>query len=152
MTRLGSFVLSSGLVCFASSLGCSSTPTANEGNRAPQALDDAAESQHGVAIDIDVLANDSDPDGDSLAVGHINGSVSGSATLNADQTIHFEPEAGFEGSARFHYTAVDGRGGEDTATARISPRRATWRTISVARSPCSPSARIAKPRKALRMR
>ena len=37
-------------------------------NAAPTAVDDSASTKEGVAISIDVLRNDSDPDGDTLTV------------------------------------------------------------------------------------
>lgn len=88
-------------------------------NRPPVAKDDSASTQAGVTINsIDVLSNDSDPDGDSLSVTGVGG-VSpggGSVSLNGS-SISFTPAPGFSGEASFSYTVSDGNGG--TATGMV---------------------------------
>ncbi len=74
-------------------------------------------------IDIPVaklLANDYDPDGDTLTVASVFGSEHGVATLDGNGNVHFVPEADFSGVASFQYTINDGQGGQDTATVYIS--------------------------------
>ena len=68
---------------------------------------------------IRVLDNDSDVDGDKLTISQIDGKdvtvgkpidvANGTATLNADGTITFTPDADYNGPAKFTYTATDGR-------------------------------------------
>ncbi len=56
-------------------------------NQPPVAVDDEATTAADVAVVIDVLANDWDPDGDPLAVIAVTDPASGSAGINADYTI-----------------------------------------------------------------
>ncbi len=66
-----------------------------------------------------LLANDSDADGDPLAITAVSGAVNGTVSL-AGTTITFTPTAGFQGNASFVYTVSDGRGGSDTATVFVT--------------------------------
>lgn len=81
----------------------------------PVAANDATTTLQDTPVMIDVLANDSDPDGDTLSV--INASVprTGSVIINSDDTITYTPNAGFLGTDTFRYTISDGNGGTDTA-------------------------------------
>ncbi|TCJ17987.1 retention module-containing protein [Parasulfuritortus cantonensis] len=88
------------------------------GDDTPVAGDDHATTNEDTAVTIAVLANDSDVDGDPLTIVKIAGtsvqpgdsvSVShGIATLNADGTITFTPEANYFGDTSFTYTISDG--------------------------------------------
>jgi len=95
------------------------TVTAVVGNNAPIATDDTAQTDEDVAVDIDVLVNDSDPDGDTLEVTAAT-SADGTVVINADETLTFTPAAGFTGSATISYTIDDGNGGTDTATVAVT--------------------------------
>ncbi len=92
--------------------------TISAANRPPRARDDSASTLVGVTINsIDVLGNDSDPDGDTLtitSVGAVTGA--GSVSLNGS-TISFTPGAS-AGTDLFSYTISDGKGG--TASAVVS--------------------------------
>ncbi|WP_299590091.1 tandem-95 repeat protein [uncultured Tateyamaria sp.] len=83
-------------------------------NDAPEAEDDAATTPFNTAVDIPVLANDSDVDGDPVRVTEAT-SPDGDVTINADGTLTFEPTPGFEGPATISYTITDDNGGFDTA-------------------------------------
>lgn len=98
------------------------TVTASTGtNQPPVALDDNGVVFKGEAGDIDVLANDSDPDGDPLSIVSVNHTGPGIAeiTINPDNTIHYRSIHGFSGHDFFEYTISDGRGGTATATVRV---------------------------------
>ena len=83
-------------------------------NTTPVATDDDAQTDEGVAVTVDVLANDSDPDGHALAVDTVSDPANGTATTNgADVT--YTPDPGFVGVDTFTYTVTDGRGGSDEA-------------------------------------
>ena len=72
------------------------------------------------AVTIDVLSNnDSDIDGDSLAV------TSASApmvpyTINVDGTLEYTPNANFNGTDTISYEIADGNGGTSIATVTVS--------------------------------
>ncbi|MCB1909833.1 MAG: retention module-containing protein, partial [Rhodocyclaceae bacterium] len=97
------------------------TITVNEvANRAPDAVDDGPLStdEDTPLAGIDVLANDSDVDGDALTVVSAS-SPDGSVTINADNTLDFAPNPDFHGPTTIQYTIEDGNGGSDSATVTI---------------------------------
>ena len=89
-------------------------------NQPPVAVDDsvtvAEDSENNV---IDVLVNDSDPDGDQLNVTQAT-SENGTVTINADGTISYTPNANFSGTDIITYTISDGNGGTATATVTVT--------------------------------
>ncbi|MEM9148948.1 MAG: SdrD B-like domain-containing protein, partial [Cyanobacteria bacterium P01_F01_bin.3] len=103
-------------------------------NSAPNATDDSEMTEFNTAVNINVLGNDSDPDGDPLSVTSIDGqSVSvgdsidvgnGTATLLNNGQISFDPDAGFTGNETFSYHVSDGNGGEDTANVSVQVKEA----------------------------
>ncbi len=95
------------------------TVTVTPVNDAPVAADDAALAAEDTPTAIEVKANDSDVDGDSLDVTAVT-QGSGTVTLNADDTITYTPGANFNGTDTFTYTLSDGNGGTDTATVVVT--------------------------------
>jgi|GEM_PF-1797645 len=90
-------------------------PVLND-NVPPIANDDAAVTDEDVSVLIDVLANDSDPDGDALQV--IDASVDlGSVFIQSNNQINYVPDNNFFGSAVISYTIYDGNG--HTASAQV---------------------------------
>jgi phage gp45-like len=93
----------------------------NVSNDAPLAVDDLVTAQG--PITIDVLANDSDPNGDRLQVTLLtapNG-ISGSVLLNPDgKTILYTPKSGFLGKESFNYIVGDGKGGLKNANVQVT--------------------------------
>jgi subtilisin family serine protease len=88
-------------------------------NSAPNAVDDFAETQQNTPTTIDVLANDTDPDGDTLSVTGVTQPANGTAAENPDNAVTYTPNAGFTGTDTFTYTIGDGRGGSDTANVTV---------------------------------
>ncbi|MEO1568863.1 MAG: Ig-like domain-containing protein [Pseudomonadota bacterium] len=86
-------------------------------NTPPTAVDDAAVSD-GSAITANVLANDSDVDGDTLNVVAVTTPANGAASVEGNQ-IRYTPDAGFSGTDVLTYTIDDGQGGSDTATLSV---------------------------------
>ena len=101
-------------------------------NRPPEARDDATDVVNGGSTTVSVLLNDSDPDGDPLAVSILSSADSslGSTSLNPNKSISFTAAPGAAGTAVITYQVTDG---ELTATAalRINVR------------PCSESSPVA---------
>lgn len=89
-------------------------------NRAPVAAADAARTTPGSAVAVAVLANDSDPDGDTLSVTAVSTPAHGTAVKNADGTVTYTPAAGYVGADSFTYTVSDGRGGTATGTVTLT--------------------------------
>lgn len=92
-------------------------PAANP-NGAPVANDDTVQTIIGTPVVIDVLANDSDPDGDSLTISTVGGASHGSVEI-VNGNLRYVPEAGFQGMDVFSYTVEDGNGGSDTASVTV---------------------------------
>ena len=88
-------------------------------NTPPVAVDDAVATQRDQPITINVLANDSDADGDPLTVSAIGAPLHGAATTDG-QTITYTPNPNFVGVESFTYTILDGRGGAATAIVTVT--------------------------------
>ena len=88
-------------------------------NRDPNAVDDSATTQTGVAITISVLGNDNDPDGDTLSISAITQPANGAVVIQGT-SVRYTPNAGFVGTNTFTYTASDGNGGSDVATVTVN--------------------------------
>ena len=90
-------------------------------NGVPVAIDDSVSTPEGTAVVIDVLGNDTDPDGDSLTVSSVGNAVPGIATINATGTaITYTPPASFSGQVGFNYVISDGNGGTATASVVVT--------------------------------
>ncbi|HET9666586.1 MAG TPA: Ig-like domain-containing protein, partial [Desertimonas sp.] len=93
--------------------------TVNPVNDAPVAVDDAATTDQDVAVDVDVLANDLDVDGDTLAVASFVQGANGTVELVAGK-LRYTPDAGFSGTDSFTYRASDGSAESNLATVAIT--------------------------------
>ena len=94
---------------------------AADSNQAPVAVNDDGGVLKGYDTDIDVLANDSDPDGDALTVIAVEHTGPGNATItiNSDNTVHYQSIHGYSGNDTFEYTISDGHGGTAKATVTV---------------------------------
>jgi hypothetical protein len=100
------------------------TLTAGVPNKVPDAVDDSASTAFQAAVEINVLANDTDPDGDALTVTATSAPGNGTAAI-ANGKVTYTPNAGFTGTDTFTYTISDGKGGTDTATVSVAVGSAT---------------------------
>ena len=85
-----------------------------------------------------LLANDTDPEGDTLTITKLQGvdltdtahlpanvyaadktTVIGTVTVNSTGDVVFNPATNYDGQASFTYTVSDGHGGTDTATVNV---------------------------------
>jgi hypothetical protein len=89
-------------------------------NHPPVAQPDSATTTRGTKVAIDVLANDSDPDGDALAVVSFTKGANGKVTTGTSSKLSYSPAAGFMGTDTFGYTISDGRGGMATAAVSVT--------------------------------
>ena len=97
------------------------TPT----NTAPTAVDDTSSTDEDTAVDINVVANDTDVDGDTLSLTQVTTPSNGAATIAASSTttVTYTPGTGFVGTDSFTYTVSDGTGTDtdtDTGTVTIT--------------------------------
>lgn len=77
-------------------------------NQAPIAYNDAAVTDINTPVNINVTANDSDPENLPFNITEIlNGPVSGTAEINEDGTVTYTPDMDFEGYDSFSYVICD---------------------------------------------
>jgi alpha-tubulin suppressor-like RCC1 family protein len=76
------------------------------GNHIPSPVPDSVDTTPGVALDIDALANDTDPDGDALTITGVGPTVNGTASVVAGQ-VHYVPAPGCHDET-FSYDVSDG--------------------------------------------
>ncbi len=113
------------------SLGSGSAYVFRQGvnsNTPPQAANDSFETEQDTSLTTtDVLANDIDPDGDTLSIIQVdaNSDQGGSVNDNGNGTFTYTPPAGYSGGDSFNYTVSDGRGGEAQATVYVTVQAAT---------------------------
>ncbi len=88
-------------------------------NDAPEASDDTATTDEDTAVTIDVLANDTDVENDTLVVQSVTQPSNGTVTNNSTN-VSYTPNTGFSGTDTFTYTVTDGNGGTDTATVSVA--------------------------------
>lgn len=88
-------------------------------NRPPNAVDDALLATEDTASSLNVLANDSDPDGDPISV---VGTTTGShgAVNCVSGVCTYTPAADYNGTDSFTYTISDGRGASDSGTVNVT--------------------------------
>jgi hypothetical protein len=99
-------------------VGATPDPSAPGPNTAPSAVADNFTTTEGSSQRLNVLSNDSDPDGDTLVVSEIFSVPNGAVRFNNDGTLQYFPNEGFEGLDQFIYRVADVAGG--TADAQVT--------------------------------
>jgi uncharacterized repeat protein (TIGR01451 family) len=96
-------------------------------NQPPVAEPDQAATLPGVAVDIPVMANDHDPEGNGISLSAVPAASQQGAglSLNGDGSVHYVPVGGFHGVDTFSYTIADSEGataqGEVQVTVNTPP-------------------------------
>jgi hypothetical protein len=90
-------------------------------NDAPNAVNDAAATERNTTVTLNVLANDSDPDGDDLVISDYEATSAEDGVVSCTNAgaCTYTPPTNFVGADTFPYTAGDGKGGTDTATVTV---------------------------------
>ncbi|WP_057792965.1 Ig-like domain-containing protein [Roseovarius atlanticus] len=115
------------------------SPVEPPANNAPTARDDAAAVLEGYSVLINVLADDSDPDGDALVIHSLGSAANGQVVVENGQ-VRYTPNEGFNGSDTFTYTIADPSGAQSTAsvtvgvTAGLAPEEPAPTPVSDVRS------------------
>lgn len=86
----------------------------------PVGVDDTATVGADGRVVIDVLANDSDPDGDAIFLDGLGEALYGSVYANEDGTITYLADPGFKGEDEFYYWVADDNGNFTQAVVHIT--------------------------------
>jgi VCBS repeat-containing protein len=89
-------------------------------NAAPRPAADSATTAEDAAVTIAVLANDTDPDGDTLQVTAASQGQRGTTSVQADGRVIYTPAPNTNGTDTFTYTVADLLGLTATATVTVS--------------------------------
>ena len=90
-------------------------------NRLPVAGDDSVSTAEDTLGQLNVLGNDSDPDGDTVEVTTWAPSAAhGTVSCAATGLCSYTPDANYAGPDSFEYSISDGHGGIDTATVTVT--------------------------------
>jgi len=89
-------------------------------NRPPTARHDAAVVPEDLSVEIAVLANDSDPDGDAFSLVALGGAANGSVTQLPGGAVRYTPRANFNGIDTFEYRLADDRFGKSRGTVTVT--------------------------------
>ena len=94
--------------------------TINPVNDLPMALNDIVTTNEEVAVEVNVLLNDTDIDGDTLVITSAT-AAHGSSVINAEQSlVIYTPELDYTGTDTINYTLLDGDGGVASATVSVT--------------------------------
>jgi parallel beta-helix repeat protein len=104
--------------------------TSGAPNQEPTAQADSAETVVATSVTINVLANDTDPDGDPLSILSFTQPSHGAVT-QVSGSLRYAPANGYLGLDSFTYTISDGRGGTSTTTVSLDVRQPLPTSVSV---------------------
>ena len=96
-----------------------SDATETPANAAPEAHPDEAVAE-GQAVNVDVLANDVDSDGDPLSIGAVEAADVGTVSCPPSGPCTYRPPTDFAGVARFAYTVLDPAGNRSAAAVSVT--------------------------------
>ncbi|WP_440053593.1 Ig-like domain-containing protein [Pseudoalteromonas sp. T1lg65] len=116
---VGENIISYGITDSQGGTGFSSVTVTVTGNQPPKAQNDSAQTAHRTLVTVDVLTNDSDPDGDELTITFVSANR-GEAYVNDGKTISYMPNVGFVGEDTITYRISDGNGGTAQALVIVS--------------------------------
>lgn len=91
-------------------------------NRPPVAVNDAASTQPNIAVTVNVLTNDSDPENQPLTITEVTQGTNGTVAI-AGSAVTYTPNTGFSGTDTFTYAISDGQvpvPGTATATVTVT--------------------------------
>lgn len=88
-------------------------------NDGPVAADDLGSTNRNEVVTIDVLGNDSDPEGDAISIVSATQGTGGSVVI-ANGELVYTPTLGFVGPDSFTYVMTDGNGGTSEGTVNVT--------------------------------
>lgn len=119
----------------AASIRAGTNDVSEEVNSAPVAADDVFLVEQDDVLTIPaingVLANDVDPDGDSITATLIGQASNGFGSIGTDGSLTYTPDAGFSGVDTLTYQVSDGITTSNLATVTINVNQANQRPVAV---------------------
>lgn len=116
-------------------LVCANCTAPSGDNHPPVATDDSYSTDEDTALTVaapGVLANDSDPDGDTLSASVVANPAHGTLVLSANGGFTYTPASHYYGSDSFTYRAGDGHGGtSDVATVNLTVNHVNHAPVAV---------------------
>lgn len=101
-------------------------------NRAPSAVNDSYTVDCSAPTTLNVLANDTDPDGDVLAITSVSAPGKGTAVVSAGKIVYTPNAASCAGATdSFSYSISDGKGGTSTATVSVTIKSSNNAPVAV---------------------
>ncbi len=91
-----------------------------DANEPPVAGDDEATTPEDRPVAIDVLANDTDPEGDGLRVASVSAPAHGTAQPSSNGGVSYTPKPNYHGADRFTYVVADPQGLTTTAVVDVT--------------------------------
>ena len=107
----------------------------NAVNDAPVAVVDTLAASEETAVlytAAQLIGNDTDADGDTLAIASVTSGTGGTVALNGDGTVTFTPTGNFSGAASFSYAVTDGSLTSNTATVTVNVAAVNDAPVAVA--------------------
>ena len=86
----------------------------------PVANADSANTLSNTPVIINVLANDTDINGDTITIVEVAQGTNGSVVINGGTNVTYAPNVGFVGLDAFTYIITDGNAGTNTATVNVT--------------------------------
>jgi hypothetical protein len=93
--------------------------TVNSVNDNPVAVADSATTNEDNPVTIDVVANDTDVDGDSLSLTSVGTATHGSVSIVSGKAV-YSPTANYNGTDSFGYVVSDGHGGQANGVVSVT--------------------------------
>jgi len=101
-------------------------------NRGPAAVNDSYTVDCNAPTTFSVLANDTDPDGDTLTITSVSAPGKGTAIISSGKIVYTPNAAGCAGGTdSFTYSISDGKGGTSTATVSVTVRSSNNAPVAV---------------------
>jgi VCBS repeat-containing protein len=89
-------------------------------NHPPVAVNDVVSTLERMPVIINVLANDSDPDGNRLIITSATPGTNGTTTMNGGTNVTYSPGSTYSPRDTFTYTVSDGEGGAATGMVQVT--------------------------------
>src|SRR5205085_1035691 len=80
---------------------------------------DSATTDEDTQVAVDVVANDTDVDGDVLTLDSVGNATNGTVTVSDGKAL-FSPNSNFSGAGSFTYVVKDGQGGEASGSVTVT--------------------------------